>query len=89
MLSVLPPGRIREAGNMDLQKKKDLIANFLAKCNEYADEQLERYGQQAGPLSSLDALHVHDKIHHWMTYKAFNEYTIAELRTEELDHWFD
>jgi len=74
---------------VDLQKKKDLVKSFLVKCNAYADRQLAKYAAEAESATGLDALKIHDQIHHWTTYKAFNEYTVAELGTDELDHWFD
>ncbi len=74
---------------MNLQKKKDLVTSFLLKCNAYADERLARYAAESESVSGLEALNVQDKIHHWATYKAFNEYTIEELETDELDDWFD
>lgn len=74
---------------MDLKKKKELVAQFLRKCNGYADQRLAGYREQAASLAGLDALIIADKIHHWTTYKAFNEFTISELDSGELDDWFD
>jgi hypothetical protein len=38
--------------------------------------------------TGFDALDIQDKIGHWTAYRTFNEYTIEELKTRELDDWF-
>ena len=72
-----------------LSEKKQLVARFLARCNEYADAKLEEYHARARTESGPDALELADKISHWSAYRAFNEHAIAELATPALDAWFD
>lgn len=74
---------------MTLAEKKQLVARFLARCNEYADAKLEGYHTQARAERGPEALSLADKISHWSAYRAFNEHTIAELETSRLDSWFD
>ena len=65
------------------------MEDFLTRCNEYADGMLERYAGELGSSSGMLRLEVQDKISHWTAYKAFNEYTLSELDTSELDAWFE
>jgi hypothetical protein len=73
---------------MNATAKKAVVADFLARCNRYADGQLEKYRAQLTALSGHEALAVQDKIGHWTAYRAFNEHALAELARGELDDWF-
>ena len=70
-------------------EKKRVVAGFLARCNTYAAERLARYRVQLDAADPMDALAIQDKIGHWTAYRSFNEYTIKELESGELDDWFD
>jgi hypothetical protein len=73
---------------MDTAAKKAVVADFLARCNRYADGQLDKYRAELAAASTRQALEVQDKIGHWTAYRAFNEHALAELARGELDHWF-
>jgi len=73
----------------EVAQRKAVVQRFLRRANEYAEEMLARYGQQrAAAKSSMQALEAEEKVARWMSYRAFNDFTIAELETPELDHWF-
>lgn len=74
---------------MTLTEKKQLVARFLARCNEYADAKLEEYHARTQTPDANEALALADKIGHWSAYKAFNQHAMAELTTAALDDWFD
>ena len=69
--------------------RKRIIADFLQRCNTYAEQQLDKYRDQRGEASGMDALALQDKIGHWTSYRAFNEHTLTELDDGTLDDWFD
>ena len=73
---------------MTVEEKKAVVTAFLAKCNEYADAQLTAYRERVAATTGWQALELQDKIGHWTAYRAFNEYTIDELATGEIDDWF-
>lgn len=73
---------------MDAAAKKAVVADFLARCNRYADAQLQRYREQLAAGSTGETLAVQDKIGHWTAYRAFNEHALAEIARGELDDWF-
>jgi len=73
---------------MEAQAKKAVVADFLTRCNRYADGQLDKYRTELATLSGREALAVQDKIGHWTAYRAFNEHALAELERGELDDWF-
>lgn len=73
---------------MTLTEKKALIADFLGKCNEYAEQQLARYRDELDGADEWRALELQDKIGHWTAYRAFNAYALKELEGDELDSWF-
>ena len=73
---------------MHVAAKKAVIADFLARCNRYADDQLEKYRAQLGAAGPGEALAVQDEIGHWTAYRAFNEHALQELARGELDDWF-
>lgn len=79
-----PPGREM----MTVNEKKTLVAEFLSRCNRYADDKLAEYRAALDGASGSRALELQDKIGHWTAYRAFNEHTIAELRSAKLDEWF-
>jgi hypothetical protein len=73
---------------MDAAAKKAVVADFLARCNRYAEGQLDKYRAALAGASASEALAVQDKIGHWTAYRAFNEHALAELTRGELDDWF-
>lgn len=73
---------------MTLSEQKALVADFLARCNRYADGKLEEYRQQLATATGRHALEIQDEIGHWTAYRVFNEHAIDELRSDVLDHWF-
>jgi hypothetical protein len=73
---------------MEVAAKKAVVAEFLARCNAYADGQLQKYRQQLTATRASEALALQDKIGHWTAYRAFNEHALAELERGELDDWF-
>ena len=70
-------------------EKKKIISEFIRQCNDYADGQIRKYQARLAQAGAMDALEIEAKIYTWKAYKAFNAYTIEELKTGELDHWFD
>ena len=70
-------------------EKKKIISDFIRQCNDYADGQLRKYRLRLEQADAMEALEIEAKIYHWKVYKSFNLYTIEELKTDELDHWFD
>ena len=73
---------------MDIAAKKAVVADFIGKCNGYADRELARYREQLGAAAGADALALQDKILHWTAYRAFNEHALRELAAGKLDDWF-
>jgi hypothetical protein len=74
---------------MTLQEKKTLIADFLEKCNRYADTKLAQYHRDLAAAAGNDRLMLQDKVGHWTAYRTFNEYTLRELAADTLDDWFE
>ena len=74
--------------DLSVADKKRIVSDFLQHCLDYADDKLAAYRQRLPDVAGMDALLLQDKISHWTAYRAFNEYTIAELQTTELDAWF-
>ena len=66
---------------MDAAAKKAVVADFLARCNRYADGQLDNIATSSRPRSTGEALAVQDKIGHWTAYRAFNEHALAGARS--------
>jgi hypothetical protein len=73
---------------MDIAAKKAVVADFLVKCNRYAEGQLEKYRGRLAGTSGAEALAIQDEIGHWTAYRAFNEHALGELAGRELDDWF-
>jgi hypothetical protein len=74
---------------MRLAEQKALVADFLGRCNHYADQKLADYRDRlASATDSRQALELQDKIGHWTAYRAFNEYALEELAGDGLDDWF-
>jgi hypothetical protein len=73
---------------MTLTEKKSLVADFLRKCNRYADDKLTRYQAELRAAAGPERLSLQDKIGHWTAYRAFNEHTLRELDADTLDEWF-
>ncbi len=67
--------------------KKAIISKFIRQCNDYADGQIRKYQDRSAKVSDMDKLELEMKIYNWKVYKAFNAYTIEELKTTELDAW--
>jgi hypothetical protein len=74
---------------MTLAEKKATVAQFIAKCNDYADGKLADYRRQLDAASGREALAIADKIGHWTAYRTFNEHTLGELATPKLDAWLE
>lgn len=74
---------------MTLEEKKALIQRFLERCNRYADGKIIGHRAELAAANGAQALALADKLAHWAAYRAFNDYTIAELDTPELDDWID
>ena len=72
-----------------ITEKKKIISDFIRQCNDYADGQIRKYQARLDSVEDMDALDLETKIYHWKVYRAFNAYTIEELKTGELDPWFD
>ena len=72
-----------------ITEKKKIISDFIRQCNDYADGQLRKYQARLEQASAIETLDIESKIYNWKVYKAFNAYTIDELKTDELDNWFD
>ena len=72
-----------------LHEKKQIVTEFLERCNAYTNNMLERYVAELEDVEGMKRLEIQDKITHWTAYKAFNEYAISELQTVELDDWFE
>lgn len=73
---------------IDVAEKKAVVADFIARCNAYADAMLARHRAELEHASGMTALGIQDKIGHWTAYRAFNEHTLSELATQRLDDWF-
>lgn len=74
---------------MDLGSKKALVARFIERCNRYADAELARYRAELEQATGSRAAELERRIAEWAAYRKFNEYTLRELETPELDDWFD
>jgi hypothetical protein len=74
---------------MTLDEKKALVGRFIAQCNRYADAEVARYRTELERASGPAAVELERKISEWTSYRAFNDYTLEELRTVALDDWFD
>ena len=72
-----------------ITEKKKIISDFIRQCNDYADGQIRKYQARLDSVEDMDALDLETKIYHWKVYRAFNAYTIEELKSDELDPWFD
>lgn len=73
----------------NVPEKKQIISEFIKQCNDYADGQVRKYQARLEQAGAMEALDIESKIYHWKVYKAFNIYTIEELKTDELNHWFN
>jgi hypothetical protein len=73
---------------MNSADKKAVVADFLTRCNGYAEGQLAKYRQELGTADAAAALAIQDKICHWTAYRAFNEHALGEIGRGELDDWF-
>ena len=72
-----------------ITEKKKIISDFIRQCNDYSDGQIRKYQARLDSAEDMDALDIETKIYHWKVYRAFNAYTIEELKSDELDPWFD
>ena len=85
MVDAAPRGYDRSMNGAD---KKAVVADFLHRCNRYADGQLAKYRAALSDASAAEALAIQDKIGHWTAYRAFNEHALGEIERGELDDWF-
>jgi hypothetical protein len=69
--------------------RQALVSQFIRRCNDYADAEVARYRIALQQAPTDDAAGIARKIADWQVYRAFNEYTLAELETTTLDTWFD
>lgn len=74
---------------MELEAKKQIICDFLDRCNAYSDAKLAQYQQQVDDTDTHQVLELLEKMGQWRTYKSFNQYAISELKTDRLDDWFE
>lgn len=73
---------------MNSADKKAVVADFLTRCNRYAEDQLAQYRRDLAVADAAAALTIQDEIGHWTVYRAFNEHALAEIDRGELDEWF-
>lgn len=73
----------------NVAEKKTIVSDFIRQCNDYADGQIRKYQARLEQAGGADALEIEAKIYHWKVYKSFNAYAIEELKTDELDPWFE
>ena len=73
----------------NIMEKKKIISDFIRQCNDYAADQIRKYQARLEQAGDMEALDIESKIYHWKVYRTFNAYTIEELKTDELDPWFD
>ena len=69
---------------VSIQEKKEIIIDFLLKCNSYGEKKLLSYRS-----SGLNASNCSVKIKSWEKYIEFNEHAIRELKDNTLDNWFE
>ncbi|MDX1562021.1 MAG: hypothetical protein R3305_03805 [Gammaproteobacteria bacterium] len=74
---------------MSLAEKKSIVRHFLARCNDYAADQIERYEARLASADEAERNSLKRKIDQWTSYREFNDYALRELETTELDGWFD
>jgi hypothetical protein len=79
----------QESGSMTLDEKKAVVTTFLSRCTSSAADRIASHQAELASATTWQSLAIQDKIGHWTAYRAFNEYTIEELSTQELDQWFD
>ena len=72
-----------------IAERKRIVSDFIRRCNDYADAQLSKCKARLQQAEDLDALALEAQIYNWKVYKAFNAHAIEELKTTELDDWFD
>lgn len=70
-----------------LSQRKRIVAGFLRRCNDYAEQRIADYSARQAGADAMTALTLQDKIGHWCAYRAFNEHALAELDGSELDDW--
>jgi hypothetical protein len=73
---------------MTLDQKKALVADFLARCNDYAEGKLADYRRRLTAASAEETAVLEHKIAQWTTYRSFNVHTLGELEGDTLDGWF-
>ncbi|ORU91565.1 MAG: hypothetical protein A6F70_00345 [Cycloclasticus sp. symbiont of Bathymodiolus heckerae] len=71
-----------------MEDKKQIIIDFLQKCNGYSEQMLVRYEEEAGADDAAAVLKAKQKIHDWTSYREFNIHAIGELNDGTLDAWF-
>ncbi len=73
---------------MNSADKKAVVADFLHRCNRYAEGQLTKYRLDLEAADATAAVAIQDKIGHWTAYRAFNAHALGEIDRGELDDWF-
>lgn len=66
--------------------RRNIVVDFLMRCNEYADDKLLDYGARLPAERDVGELAL--KMLQWSSYKSFNAHAIGEIERGELDHWF-
>ena len=65
---------------MDLEDRRELVANFLRRCVTYANDSIDRKeGRGEGP----------DEISRWAAYRDFTEHAVMEVVSGDLDSWLE
>jgi hypothetical protein len=72
-----------------IEQQKEIVTRFLRKCNRSSLARLDAYRARQGLRPTIEGLVLAAKIGQWSAYYAFNEFTIDELKTAELDDWFE
>lgn len=74
---------------ISMDEKKQVIIDFLEKCNQYSDEMLLKYQQEIAETVEVDEKQlIEKKLGQWTSYREFNIHAIGELNSEKLDDWF-
>ena len=70
---------IYDSGWSDIVNKQDIVAEFLNKCIDYAEQSIIRKQQRDE----------HELIPAWRTYIQFTQHALDEVKSGKLDPWFD
>lgn len=78
---------MQEIDKIDLETRKQVIDEYLRRCNVYAEAKIQHYSQALTHASHEERLMLYEKITRWSTYVTFNTYTLEKLPGTELDEW--